>query len=85
MQFKLALLALASALLYQFALADLCALGSQDVDGNVFCQAVNSIQYSNVGTPGQYNRITYMGSDGTCQSTPQHFSGPNSPLDGEVS
>lgn len=40
--------------------ADLCALGSQEIDGNSFCQPVDSIQYSNVGTPGSYNRVVYM-------------------------
>lgn len=66
------------------ALAVMCALGSEEIDGNWFCQPVNAIQYSDVGSCGHYNRITAMNSDGTCHSIPQAFSGPISPLDGEV-
>ncbi|CZR55288.1 related to TOS1 Target of SBF [Phialocephala subalpina] len=66
-------------------MADLCALGSTEIEGNYFCQAVDSIQYSNVGTPGTFNRVVYMGADGTCHSVPQSFAGPNAPLSGEVS
>lgn len=65
--------------------ADLCASGSIEIAGNYYCQAVNAIKYANVGTPGSYNQITHMGSDGTCTSTSKAFSGALSPLDEEVS
>jgi hypothetical protein len=65
--------------------ADLCGMGSKEIDGNWFCQAVQAIQYSNVGIPGTYNQITEMASSGVCSSQPKHFSGPISPLDEEVS
>lgn len=62
MQFKLVLsLGLSVLLAPQVGVvADLCALGAQEIGGNYFCQAVDSIQYSNVGTPGSYNRVVYM-------------------------
>ena len=66
--------------------ADLCAKGSQEVQGNWFCQRVTAIQYCNVGTPGTYNQVTDMDSTtGVCSSQPKQFSGPLSPLDEEVS
>jgi len=65
-------------------LGDLCAMGSKEIAGNWFCQAVKAIQYSNVGTPGSYNQVVYMGKDGTCSSQRKSFSGPLSPLDEEV-
>ena len=64
--------------------ADLCAAGSQEIGGNWYCQAVTGIQYSNVGTPGTYNSVIDMTSEGVCSSQPKHFSGPLSPLDEEV-
>lgn len=65
--------------------ADLCGVESQEIAGNWFCKSVKAIQYSNVGIPGSYRKITHMGSDGTCSSTVQTFSGPLSPLNEEVS
>jgi len=64
--------------------ADLCSSGSTEIGGNWYCQAVQAIQYSNVGTAGSYNQVTAMSSDGSCSSTPKSFSGPLSPLDEEV-
>jgi hypothetical protein len=66
-------------------LGDLCGLGSENIDGNTYCQAVKAIRYSNVGAAGTYNDVTKMGSDGSCSSQPKHFSGVLSPLDEEVS
>lgn len=60
MNIKHVFLALVAYILARFATADLCALGSELVAGNAFCQAVTGIQYSNVGTAGQYNRVVYM-------------------------
>jgi hypothetical protein len=54
------------------------------VDGNWFCQPVTEITYCNVGSPGSYNDITNMPSDGSCSSTPYAFAGPIAPLDEEV-
>jgi len=65
--------------------ADLCSLGSVEIDGNWYCQPVQAIQYSNVGSAGTYNQITAMNADGNCSSVPKAFSGPLSPLDEEVS
>lgn len=65
--------------------ADQCALGSQEIAGNWYCQAVKAIQYSNVNTAGTYPQVTYMGADGTCNKSPKAFSGPIAPLNGEVS
>ncbi|KAF4636863.1 hypothetical protein G7Y89_g1231 [Cudoniella acicularis] len=65
--------------------ADQCAAGSKEVAGNWYCQPVEAIKYSNVGSPGTYNQITNMGTDGSCSSTPKSFSGPLAPLDEEVS
>ncbi len=66
------------------AQADLCAVDSQEINGNWYCQAVTGIQYSNVGAAGTYNSITNMTSGGLCSSEPKQFSGPLSPLDEEV-
>ncbi len=41
--------------------ADLCAKGSQEIDGNWFCQPVTAIRYNNVGTPGTYVRCPLFG------------------------
>jgi len=67
------------------AIADQCSVGSKEIGGNWYCQAVQAIQYLNVGTAGSYNQITNMGTDGKCTSTKKSFSGPLSPLDEEVS
>lgn len=67
------------------AKGDLCDQGRQEIDGNWYCQAVQAIQYSNVGSPGSYNQIVDMAADGTCSSTPKPFTGPLAPLDEEVS
>ncbi|OBT69961.1 hypothetical protein VE03_00651 [Pseudogymnoascus sp. 23342-1-I1] len=67
------------------AVADQCASGSTLDAGNYFCQAVNAIQYSNVGHAGSYNKVTSMGSDGSCASSPVSYTGSLAPLDEEVS
>jgi len=82
---SIAIASMAFAGLLPGVVGDLCALGSQEIDGNWFCQAVKGIQYTNVGTPGSYNQVVYMGEDGTCSSRPKSFSGSMSPLDEEVS
>ncbi|OBT56948.1 hypothetical protein VE04_03192 [Pseudogymnoascus sp. 24MN13] len=67
------------------AVADQCASGSTLDGGNYFCQLVDAIQYSNVGHAGAYNKVTSMGSDGKCATTPVSYSGSLAPLDEEVS
>lgn len=63
---------------------DLCALGSADVGGNWYCQAVNAITYTNIGHSGSYNQITSMPDSGACASTPKQYSGTLSPFNEEV-
>lgn len=65
-------------------LADNCVSGSQEIDGNWYCQPVEEIVYSNVGSAGSYNRVTNMAPDGVCSSIAQSYSGPLSPFDEEV-
>ena len=67
-----------------FVNADFCAKGHVEIQGNWFCQPVDAITYSNVGTPGTYQDIIDMSSDGTCSSIPKSFTGPIAPLDEEV-
>lgn len=45
---------------------------------------VDAIRYSNVGTPGTYQQVTEISTDGTCTSSPKQFAGPIAPLDEEV-
>ncbi|TKA67081.1 hypothetical protein B0A49_06108 [Cryomyces minteri] len=66
--------------------ADLCATGSQQINGNWYCQAVKAITYTGVGGSGSYKKVTNMdGSSGACSSSPFGYSGSMSPLDEEVS
>jgi hypothetical protein len=67
-----------------FASADFCTKGRVEIQGNWLCQPVDAITYSNVGTPGTYQDIIDMSSDGTCSSISKSFSGPIAPLDEEV-
>ncbi|WEW58511.1 target of Sbf [Emydomyces testavorans] len=65
--------------------AQACAEGSaQQLGGNWYCSAVDSIAYTNFGSSGSYNEITDM-NGGKCSSKKKEFSGPLAPLDGEVS
>ena len=65
--------------------ADECAEGSVLIDGNYYCQAVKSIQYTNFGGTGSYNMVTDMDSTtGSCSSTPYQYSGSLAPLNEEV-
>ncbi|EME79386.1 uncharacterized protein MYCFIDRAFT_212204 [Pseudocercospora fijiensis CIRAD86] len=75
----------AAALFAASVSADLCAHGSTDVNGNWYCQEVKAITYSGVGGSGSYNKVTSMGSSGSCSSTPYGYSGSMAPLDEEVS
>jgi hypothetical protein len=73
-------------LLARNVLADLCAKGKQELGGNWFCQPVQAIQYSNVGSSGSYHQITDMNSQtGSCQYQLKQYSGPLAPLNEEAS
>ncbi|KAK5277786.1 target of Sbf, partial [Cryomyces antarcticus] len=64
--------------------ADLCATGSQQINGNWYCQAVKAITYTGVGGSGSYKKVTNMdSSSGACSSSPFGYSGSMSPLDEE--
>lgn len=76
---------LTAGVLLQGASADLCHKGSKLIMGNWYCQAVQRISYKGIGGAGVYNKVTHMGSDGSCSSVPQPFSGTMSPLDEDVS
>jgi len=67
------------------ARGDLCAAGSNQIGGNWYCQAVDAVRYTNVGTSGSYDRVVDMKPDGTCVTEPHAFTGPLSPLNEEVS
>jgi hypothetical protein len=77
--------AIAFLLLARNVLADLCAKGKQELGGNWFCQPVQAIQYSNVGSSGSYHQITDMNSQtGSCQYQLKQYSGPLAPLNEEA-
>jgi hypothetical protein len=76
---------LSAGVLLQGVSADLCHKGSKFWKGNWYCQPVQRISYKGIGAAGVYNRITHMGSDGSCSSVPQPFAGAMSPLDEDVS
>lgn len=58
-----------------------CAFDS----GQVYCQSVGSITYSNLGKSGSYNEVTGMDMEtGTCTWSPVSFSGPLAPFDQPV-
>ena len=53
--------------------------------GNWYCSMVKQITYNGVGVQNKNNKITKMdGNSGSCESTPQGYSGAMSPLDEEV-
>ncbi|PGG98570.1 hypothetical protein AJ79_08823 [Helicocarpus griseus UAMH5409] len=67
------------------ASAQACAAGTaQQIGGNWYCSAVNSITYTNFGSSGTYNEVTGM-TGGACTSQPKEYSGPLAPLNEEVS
>ncbi|KIW92130.1 uncharacterized protein Z519_07114 [Cladophialophora bantiana CBS 173.52] len=53
--------------------------------GNWYCNSVQAISYSNFGTAGQYQKVSYMGSNGECDFADQSYQGGMAPMDGEVS
>lgn len=85
MHFTMRIASLILAFAASSAVADQCASGSTLDGGNYFCQLVDAIQYSNVGHDGSYNKVTSMGSDGSCASSPVSYTGSLAPLDEEVS
>ena len=79
-------IATAALLFIHNVLADMCAKGTKEVSGNWFCQPVQAIQYSNVGSSGSYQQVINMNSQtDSCQSQTKSYSGPLAPLDEEVS
>lgn len=65
--------------------ADLCSVGSEEIGGNWYCQAVTAITYTGLGGSGSYNKVTDMDSTtGACSSEAQGYSGSIAPLDEEV-
>ncbi|KAK2767856.1 target of Sbf [Emmonsiellopsis sp. PD_33] len=65
--------------------AQACAAGTaQQIGGNWYCSAVDSITYTNFGSSGTYNEVTSMGG-GSCSSKAKEYSGPLAPLNEEVS
>ena len=59
--------------------------GAVEIDGNWYGNAVQAVQYTNVGTGGQYNAVIDMDASGVCTTQPKAFGGPLSPLDEEAS
>lgn len=65
--------------------AQACAQGTaQQIKGNWYCSAVDSISYTNFGSSGTYNQIIGM-DGGKCTSSPKEYKGPLAPLNEEVS
>ncbi|EPQ63263.1 Bgt-4399 [Blumeria graminis f. sp. tritici] len=64
---------------------DLCALNKTEENGNLFCQPVQAIRYSNVGTNGSYQEIIDMSSDGICTKRLKFYNGSLAPLNEELS
>ncbi|KAL1960780.1 hypothetical protein VTO42DRAFT_6610 [Malbranchea cinnamomea] len=65
--------------------ANSCISGTaQNLGGNWYCSAVESIKYTNFGSSGTYNEITSI-NGGSCTSKPRSYSGPLAPLNEEHS
>ncbi|KAK4944033.1 target of Sbf [Elasticomyces elasticus] len=73
---------IASALL---AAAGTVAADCTEDAGNYYCSQVDAISYSNFGTAGQYQEVTYMGDSGRCDFSTKDYSGGMAPFDSEVS
>ncbi|KAI1627659.1 putative TOS1-like glycosyl hydrolase-domain-containing protein [Exophiala viscosa] len=73
---------IASALL---AAAGTVAADCTEDDGNYYCSQVDAISYTNFGTAGQYQEVTYMGDSGQCDFSTVDYSGGMAPFDSEVS
>jgi hypothetical protein len=74
---------ISAALLAAVASAD--AGCSTDGHNNWYCQEVNAISYTGIGSAASYNKVTGMNpSNGQCSSTPFGYSGPLAPLNEEV-
>lgn len=60
------------------------ALGAANlINGNWYSNAVDSLVFTNWGTPGTYQEVTNM-SDGQCSKTTVSYGGGMAPLDKEV-
>ncbi|KAK9447270.1 putative TOS1-like glycosyl hydrolase-domain-containing protein [Limtongia smithiae] len=56
-----------------------------EIDGNYYCDEVDSIVYENVGFSGSYDEVTDMSSDCVCSTSSTSFSGSLAPLNQDVS
>lgn len=66
-------------------IADECSKGDSEIGGNWYCQAVTTVQYTNLGTSGTYDKVTNMDSTtGSCSSSSYSYSGNIAPLNEEV-
>ncbi|GKT43113.1 PGA52-like protein [Colletotrichum spaethianum] len=61
-----------------------CSGTAKEEGGNWWCGAVDQILYSNVGHPGTYKAVNYMGGDGSCTFEDVAFSGPLAPFNEEL-
>lgn len=60
--------------------------GCGESGGNWYCQPIERVAYTGVGTTGSYQAVTGMdASTGACAMSPQSFSGAMAPLDEDVS
>ncbi|KAK2759080.1 target of Sbf [Arachnomyces sp. PD_36] len=84
MHVSLAVGATLVASIYGVSAQDCRAGAAKNILGNWYCDAVDSISYTNFGSSGTYNMITDM-TGGNCQSEPKEYSGPLAPLNDEVS
>ncbi len=75
----------ATALVAVGAITTVRASDCYEEKGNWYCSQVEAISYSNFGTAGQYQKVTYMDTAGTCDFATQTYSGGMAPFDGEVS
>jgi len=70
-------------------LAGLAAANDQgcgESGGNWYCQPVQRVAYTGVGTTGSYQAVTGMDSStGACAMAPQSFAGAMAPLNEDVS
>ena len=52
--------------------------------GNFFCAAVKALKYDGLDIAGQYQAVSAMKGDGTCDFKDVDYSGPIAPFDEDV-
>lgn len=61
------------------------ATACQQLGGLAYCEAVDSITYTGVGSSGSYKDVTHMdGKTCACNTAPKAYSGVLAPIDEEV-